>query len=250
MEAFDGAGGQGGVIRVTNLDGVVEAVEYLVHAPLPKGAGLGAITFSGGLRGMLLDAAAAHGLQFSPLSGATRRRIEKLVAVGTIVGNPLDAGFAALTSQDAYLNCIETLLGDPGIDALLLQEELPRAPGTERKEANLKAVNAIAARAGKPIAFVTMISHGLTDYSRALRSQLPNIAFLQDIDKSLTAMGSVIAHAQSARAKISSAGSSQKPKPQLARILSRVGGALNEVESKALLKAYGISVPKESVARS
>ena len=34
-----------------------------VHAPMPRGAGLGAITFSGGLRGMLLDAATAHGLE-------------------------------------------------------------------------------------------------------------------------------------------------------------------------------------------
>ena len=249
MEAFDAVAGTAGVIRVRNLDAVVEAVEYLVHAPLPKGAGLGAITFSGGLRGMLLDAAAAHGLRFTPLAEATRRRIEALVAVGTIIGNPLDAGFAALTSQDAYLNCIEALLGDPGIDALLLQEELPRGPGTERKEANLKAVNAIAARAVKPIAFVTMISHGLTDYSRNLRSELPNVAFLQEVEKSLAAMRSVIAHAQVAREKISATGFSQKPKPQLTKILSRAG-ALNEVDSKALLKAYGIAAPKESVARS
>jgi acetyltransferase len=250
MAAFDAVAGAAGIIRVRNLDAVVEAVEYLVHAPLPKGAGLGAITFSGGLRGMLLDAAAAQDLRFSPLAEVTRWRIEKLVAVGTIIGNPLDAGFAALTSQDAYLKCIETLLDDPGIDALLLQEELPRGPGTERKEANLKAVNAIAARAGKPIAFVTMISHGMTDYSRALRSELPNIAFLQEIDKSLAAMRSVIAHAEIARAKISPAVPAQKPKPQLARVLARAAGALNEVESKALLKAYGIAVPRESVAHS
>jgi hypothetical protein len=39
-------------------------------------------------------------LRFAPLAEATRRRIESLVAVGTIIGNPLDAGFAALTSQD------------------------------------------------------------------------------------------------------------------------------------------------------
>jgi acyl-CoA synthetase (NDP forming) len=250
MEAFDAVAGAAGVIRVRNLDAVVEAVEYLVHAPLPKGAGLGAITFSGGLRGMLLDAVASHGLRFSPLAEATRRRIELLVAVGTIIGNPLDAGFAALTSQDAYLNCIETLLRDPGIDALLLQEELPRGPGTERKEANLKAVNAIAAQAGKPIAFVTMISHGMTDYSRSLRSELPNVAFLQEIDKSLAAIRSVISHAQVVRANLSPTAVAQKIKPQLARVLSRAGDALSEVDSKALLKAYGIAHPKESIARS
>jgi acyl-CoA synthetase (NDP forming) len=69
---------------------------------------------------MLLDAAAAHGLAFAPLSAATRQKLEALVSVGTIIGNPMDAGFAALTSQDAYLRCIETLLDDSGIDMLLL----------------------------------------------------------------------------------------------------------------------------------
>jgi hypothetical protein len=79
-----------------------------------------------------------------------------------------------------------------GIDVLLLQEELPRGQGTERKESNLKAVEAIATRAHKPIAFVTMISHGLTDYSRALRGGLPHLAFLQEIDKSVSAVRSVM----------------------------------------------------------
>jgi acetyltransferase len=34
------------VMRVANFDAVVEAVEYCVHAPLPKGRGPGAVTFS------------------------------------------------------------------------------------------------------------------------------------------------------------------------------------------------------------
>ena len=119
------------------------------------------------------------------------------MTTGTMIGNPLDAGFAALTSQDAYLRAIEIMLADPGVDLLLLQEELPRAPGTERKEANLRAVNEIAARAGKPIAFVSMISHGLTDYSREFAcASLPNIAFLQETSKALAAASAVIAYGQ------------------------------------------------------
>jgi acetyltransferase len=93
-----------------------------------------------------------------------------------------------------------------------------------------------------------MISHGLTDYSRTLRSELPNVAFLQEVDKSLAAMRSIIAHTASARAKPSPAAVSQKPKPALAKVLARAG-ALNEVESKALLRAYGIVAPKEAVVR-
>jgi acetyltransferase len=259
MEAFDAVAGPAGVIRVRNLDGVVEAVEYAVHAPMPKGAGLGAITFSGGLRGMLLDAASAHGLKFSQLSRATVKKLESLLAVGTHIGNPLDAGFAALTSQDAYLRCVEILLDDPGIDLLLLQEELPRGPGTERKEANLSAVNEIAARVKKPIAFVTMISHGLTDYARALRAKLPHLAFLQEIDKSLATAWVIAVYAvraavsPSARsASTSRASGGGKRKKALERILARAGGqkTLSEVESKALLKSYGIALPKEGLATS
>jgi acetyltransferase len=249
MEAFDAVAGAAGVMRVANFDAVVEAVEYCVHAPLPKGRGLGAVTFSGGLRGMLLDAASAHGLAFSPLGDTTRRKLEALVSVGTIIGNPMDAGFAALTSQDAYLACIETLLGDPGIDLLLLQEELPRSPGTERKESNLRAVNAIARRANKPIAFVTMISHGLTDYSRALRAELPNVAFLQEIDKSLASARSVVDYATHSAA--APAATISKPKAKTVKALAKLpAGALSEIDSKSLLKPYGIVTATEAVAHS
>jgi acetyltransferase len=253
MGAFDAVAGPAGVIRVRNLDAVVEAVEYAVHAPMPRGAGLGAITFSGGLRGMLLDAATAHGLKFSPLARATEKKLEALLTVGTHIGNPLDAGFAALTSQDAYLKCVEILLDDPGIDLLLLQEELPRGPGTEKKEANLAAVNEIASRAVKPIAFVTMISHGLTDYARALRAKLPHLVFLQEIDKSLATACAIIDYGERNRApKAAPPVAPKKAKAELDRILSRAGQqkTLSEVDSKRLLKAYVIRSPKEGLARS
>jgi len=253
MEAFDAVAGAAGVIRAKNLDGVVEAVEYAVHARMPKGAGLGAITFSGGLRGMLLDAAAEQGLRFVPLAAATRAKLEKLLTVGTIIGNPLDSGFAALTSQSAYLQCVEILLEDPGIDLLLLQEEIPRAPGTETKEANLKAVDAIAARVLKPIAFVTMISHGLTDYSRALRAELPHLALLQEIDKSMAAARAVIDYsARAAAPEPKAMPSSRMAKAALEKILAGAAGqkSLSEVESKALLKIYGIHTPKEVLVHS
>jgi len=133
----------------------------------------------------------------------------------------------------------------------LLQEELPRGPGTERKESNLRAVNEIAARAGKPIAFVTMISHGLTDYSRALRAELPKVAFLQEIDKSMSAARSVIDYAGRVATQNLTGVTPINPKRRLAAVLPQsVTGALNEVESKALLKGYGIATPKENVARS
>jgi hypothetical protein len=44
-----------------------------------------------------------------------------------------------------------------------------------------------------------MISHGLNDYARALRAQLPNIGFMQEPDKTLRAVRAIATYAQRAR---------------------------------------------------
>lgn len=256
IAAFDAIAGDYGAVRVGTLDDVVEMAEYLLHARLPKGDGLGAMTFSGGLRGVLLDQAEANGLSFPSLAARSRKRLEKLLGVGTVIGNPLDSGFGALTSHETYLRCVETLLDDPGIDTLLLQEELLRAPEGGNKEANMRAVNELVARARKPIAFVTMISHGLNDYARELRDGLRNVAFLQEPDKSLRTVRSVISYAErlSRKSPAKRRGAAPVP-PAVRRVLARTKDAagptpLSEVDSKALLRAYGLRTPRERLAGS
>jgi acetyltransferase len=254
-EAFDAVAGMAGVIRVRTLDDIVEAAEYFTHVPPPDGAKLGGMTFSGALRGLLLDGAAANGLNFPPLQPATRKRLEAVLGVGSIVGNPLDSGFAALGSQEVYVECVQSMLDDPAVDILLLQEELPRGPGSERKESNLHAINALAAKSRKPIVYFSMISHGNNDYSRALREQLPRIAFLQEVDKTMRAVRAVATYAERVAAPAISIAAASKAKLRLEKNLGRnaVGAGraiLNEVDSKAVLRAYGIRVPQEAIAGS
>ena len=256
IAAFDAIAGDHGAVRVATLDDVVEMAEYLLHLRLPRGGGLGAMTFSGGLRGVLLDQAEANGLSFPSLAARSRKRLEKLLGVGTVIGNPLDSGFGALTSHETYVRCVETLLDDPGIDVLLLQEELLRAPEGGNKEANMRAVNELAARARKPIAFVTMISHGLNDYARELRDGLRNVAFLQEADKSLRTVRSVISYARRLSRKTAARRRDRSGAPAaVRRVLGRPGhGAgptpLSEVDSKALLRPYGLRTPRERLAGS
>ncbi len=254
VAAFDAIAGDAGAIRVRTLDDAIEAAEFFVHVPLPKGPRIGAITVSGGLRGLLLDTAAANGIDFPPLSKKTDAALRKLLGVGSILGNPLDSGFAALTSKEIYVKCIEIMLADPNFDAVLVQEELTRAPGTERKEENLRAVNELAGRAKKPVGFVTMLSHSLTDHSRALRATLPHLAFLQEPDKALRAVGNVARYATGLKAKQRRVRRVDPP-PALNRALSRAENSagptpLSEVESKKLLRAYGVRTPKEKLVRT
>ena len=98
MEAFDAVAGEAGALRVRTLDDLVESVEYLVHAPPPCGDRLASITFSG--RPARAHARCGRGERYPypSLSPATAAKVSEVLGVGTIIGNPLDGGFAALTS--------------------------------------------------------------------------------------------------------------------------------------------------------
>lgn len=251
MEAFDAVAGEAGVLRMRNLDDIVEAVEVLVSTPLPRGARLGSITVSGGMRGLLLDSAEINGLAYNDLSAATREKMNALLAVGTIVGNPLDAGYAALSSADSFIKCVKTLLDDPEIDVLLLQDELPREGGS-RKEANMRAVNDLIAGCAKPVIYVSMISYGLTDYSRELRAQLPNLAFMQEVDKSLRVMQGIIRYATSLGTAPAALPAPNKEGRALFDALNERSGpaTIDEIHSKKLLRLYGTEAPQEALAKS
>jgi acetate---CoA ligase (ADP-forming) len=250
MQAFDAVAGEAGAIRLRNLDDLVEAVEFFVHARAPRGPKLGAITFSGGMRGLMLDLASSHGLEFAELGADTRAKLADGLAVGTIVGNPLDAGFTAVTGGDAYLRSVKAMLDDPAIDILLLQEELPRAPASKIKDSYLRGVNALAAASDKPVVYVTMISHGLTDYSRELRGELANVAFLQEMDKSLRTLRAITANLMIPRTAPAPRRSPSPATRELLDELLKPGAAqtLNEVDSKRLLAAYGITSVREQIA--
>lgn len=255
-EAFDAVAGAAGAIRVGTLDDVVEVTEYMLHAKLPGGTGVGAITFSGGLRGLILDAAERNGLSVPALSPDTQATLESMLGAGSAVGNPLDGGFGVLTSEDTYRNCIQLVLDDPNIDILVLQEELMREAGSDRKEQYLRMVEDLVQTAKKPIAYVSMISYGLTEYSRGMRAELMHLPFLQEVDKGLRAIGSVMTYAQGARRAAAELPAQTDAEAEAAaRVREIAVGAdgprsLSEPESKALLAAYGIGVPAEEVVSS
>ena len=109
-----------------------------------------------------------------------------MLTVGSLVSNPIDGGFGVLSSADNFMASIDALQTDPNVDMVLVQEGLPRAPGSDRTERYIRLADDYAAtKATKPIAFVTPISHGQTDYSRALRAKAPHVSFLQEAYKAL-----------------------------------------------------------------
>ncbi|MGY8663606.1 acetate--CoA ligase family protein [Bradyrhizobium sp. UFLA05-109] len=251
IETFDAIATREGVIRVRGLDELIETTECFAHTIVPKGNRLAAVTLSGGKRGLLIDAFYAAGLDFAPLSPHVSGDLAKMLGPGSIVGNPLDAGFAAVVDPSVYMRSIKLMIDDPDIDIVIIDAELPKAPH-ELRERNLRIVNEMASRAAKPVIYISAMSIGFTEFTKALRKSLPHIAVMQGLDRAVTAIKSLLDYAKLAK-EVPDVVASSKPAARalLEKTLKTANGAaLDEVASKRLLKAYGIPISKEGIVQT
>lgn len=251
IETFDAIATREGVIRVGGLDELIETTECFVHAAAPGGERLAAVTLSGGKRGMLIDAFYAAGLNFPHLSPHVSSKLAKMLGPGSIVGNPLDAGFAAVVDPSVYMKSIKLMIDDPDIDIVIVDAELPKTPH-ELRERNLRIVNEMAGKAAKPVIYISAMSIGFTEFTKELRKSLPHLAVMQGMDRAVTAIKSLLAYAK-LRKEVPDIVSSSKPAARAVlekALKSANGAALDEVASKKLLKAYGIPISKEAIAQT
>jgi acyl-CoA synthetase (NDP forming) len=252
IETFDAISAREGVIRVRGLDELIETTECFVHADPPKSNRLAAVSLSGGKRGLLIDAFYSAGLNFAPLSKNASTQLTEMLGPGSIVGNPLDAGFAAVVDPSVYMKSIKIMIDDPDTDIVIIDAELPKAPH-ELRERNLRIVNDMAGAASKPVVYISAMSIGFTEFTKALRKSLPNIAVMQGLDRAVGAIRSLIEYAQ-LRKEVPDIVSSSKASARavLEKTLKSANGAaaLDEVASKKLLKAYGIPVSQEEIAQT
>jgi acyl-CoA synthetase (NDP forming) len=251
IETFDAISTREGVIRVRGLDELIETTECFVHADPPKGARIAAVSLSGGKRGLLIDAFSAAGLNFDALSRDASDKLVKMLGPGSIVGNPLDAGFAAVVDPSVYMRSIKIMIDDPDTDIVIIDAELPKAPH-ELREKNLRIVDGMAAAASKPVVYISTMSIGFTEFTKGLRKSLPHIAVMQGLDRAVGAIKSLIDYA-SLRKEVPEvvSSSSASARAMLEKMLKNASGAaLDEVASKKLLKAYGIPVSREEIAET
>src|SRR5436189_1087670 len=252
IETFDAISTREGVIRVRGLDELIETTECFVHADPPKGDRLAGVTLSGGKRGLLIDAFHSAGLNFASLSNNASDKLAKMLGPGSIVGNPLDAGFAAVVDPSVYMQSIRIMIDDPDTDIVIIDAELPKAPH-ELRERNLRIVNEMAGRGGKPVIYISAMSIGFTEFTKGLRKSLPNIAVMQGLDRAVGAIKSLIEYS-SLRKEVPDIKSSSKASARavLEKALKAANGAaaLDEVASKKLLQAYGIPISREAIAQT
>jgi acetyltransferase len=248
-EAFDAVAGSAGVVRLNSFEEAVEAVEFLARLPLPRGRRIALMTSSGALRGLATEAAERTGATLATLSDQTRDALNAILGE-TGASNPFDTKRTISAAQ--YAKCIDTLVDAPEVDIVLTAEDFPIDKSVERRLGNLLSLGGIARRAtsiGKTVAVVTPLTVGLTDYGRAVRAQIPDVPVMHEVERTLR----IVTKLADTAARPLHVGPFLMPAVdtdftrhwhERAAKLDRAT-ALNEVESKLLLGAYGIAVPTE-----
>ena len=257
---------QYGVQRVDGLDQLLEVSAALARSKPPsdtatkrlaKGAGgrICVYSISGGTGAHMADLAAAAGLELPALTKAAQQQLHQWIPPYLRVSNPVDSGGAPVRDWRGP-KIIETMLDDPHVDLLLC----PIA-GAVPSMANKLCEDLVAAAATthKPIFVVWGSPVGTEEaFTRTLlESTVPTFRSFTNAVMAAKAYFDhhrfvATYHSAFARPLLRPSPAKKAALAVLApRGVRRLGGeSLSEQDSKALLAAYGIAVPKERVTSS
>jgi acetate---CoA ligase (ADP-forming) len=113
---------QTGVIRVDDLDEVIEVAGMFCHVGRPlersAGGGVGIYALSGGTASHMADMCAAAGLHLPRLTSHTIRELHRHIPWFLRVDNPVDTG-GAINASPAGRATLDLLVADPRIDLVV-----------------------------------------------------------------------------------------------------------------------------------
>lgn len=177
---------QVGVIRVSTIERMFDVTRILSSQPVPRGRRVALVSNSTGPARLALDACRGAGLEHARLTDDTRRALRAALPGATHVDSPLDLTHEAGPAE--YEEAVRLVLGDPGVDAVIVIFAPPlevRAEGVAR---------AIAAAAGSSDTPVVATYLGV-DPRRGLGAELPVPAFAFP-EEAARALGRVAAYGE------------------------------------------------------
>jgi acyl-CoA synthetase (NDP forming) len=114
---FDAAFRKAGIIRVKDIEELLNAAIALAKQPPLKGDNIAIVSNVGGPAILAADAVVRNGLQLAQLSAKTRREIERHYP-GVEVINPID--LIADARAKRYAAVLDTVLSDPSVDGVMI----------------------------------------------------------------------------------------------------------------------------------
>ena len=256
---------QYGVQRVDGLDQLLEVSAALARTKAPSPAATRRLTrgpggrvcvysISGGTGAHMADMVSAAGLELPALTKNSQTQLHEWIPPYLRVSNPVDSGGPPVRDWRGP-KIIQTMLADPNVDMLLcpIAGAVPAMANTLCRD----LVDA-AATTDKPV-FVVWGSPVGTEEAYTTTLLQSTVPTFRTFTNAVMAARAYFDHHRFAASYVSAfARPALRPSPARKKALPLLaaggigdrGRSLSEQDSKALLEAYGIAVPKERVATS
>jgi acetate---CoA ligase (ADP-forming) len=230
---------QAGIIEVDDVEPIVDIARLAAPGRLPRGSTVGVLSISGGSGVVFADAAVRGGLTLPPFAPATLARLRELIPAFGSPENPADITAAVFNTTSLFASTLEVVLQDPGLDQLAILLASISGP---RAAESAHVIAAAAAKTDKPVSVAWSGRHGKSE--AALKA-------LEDAGVPFVTTPVRLARAAAALARFAADRRRLLPR-QVPAVVSPKGldlpagaATLNEAESKAVLRAFGIPVAAE-----
>ncbi len=246
--AYEAAFKQAGVLRAGSIGELFDLATAFARQPLPGGDRIAIITNAGGPGIMATDALEKSGLKLADLSTQTQARLRQGLPPAASVLNPIDVLGDA--RSDRYKIAFEAALADDNVDALLViltpqfMTEIE-----ETAQALITAFQGQPAEKRKPV-MACFIGEAHMKEAQALFSE-KSIPFYSIPERAANAMRAMVSQAQWVKEPLPKFEEFEVDRETVANIFARVRAdgrvQIGDAESRDILTAYGIRVPKSKL---
>ncbi len=230
---------QSGIIEVQDIEEIVDIARLFAQGRLPRGPAIGVLSISGGSGIVFADRAVKEGLTLPSFSDKTVAALKAIIPTFGSADNPADTTAGVFNDPSLFTKTLEIVLADPALDQVsVLLASISGEPAARA----CKAIADAAARTDKPL---HVVWSGRKQKSEAAWSILDraNIPFITTPVRMARA-AAVLARFARDRERLLPR---QAPSAAAPASLQLPAGAatLSEVESKAVLTAFGVPVTRE-----
>ncbi|MGH3408801.1 MAG: CoA-binding protein, partial [Streptosporangiaceae bacterium] len=189
--AYDAVFAAYGVLRVADLDEMLDTLELLTAGRRPGPGGLAAVTDSGGERALLSDVAADLGVPLAELGAGTFGRLRDVLPPALVPDNPVDAWDALEGAGQVLADSVLTLHDDPAVAAVALCVDLTAEESSDVGYASIAA--GVQAATTKPFFVLSHVSSAV-DARDAQRLRDAGVPVLEGTRNGLAAVRNMFAH--------------------------------------------------------
>lgn len=238
----DAALRQLGIVRVDDVDELLDVGEVMTIQHRPRGRRVAVVTTSGGSGILAADAVEAHGLEMAALSEQTLAVLDEIVPAFGSTANPVDVTAAVVSNASLFDRTLDVIADDAGVD--LIVACFCVLTGTDVDEV-VTSLARVAERSGIPVLAVRTGADHLAPQAGA-RMRAAGIPCYPTPARAVRAAAALV-QVSTPTASMPSAPAASPAAPAIHPV-PRAGAG--EREMKALLSAAGLPVPAGRVAAS